>query len=47
MRVHIIHLPERQDRLALFKAELEQQNIQDFQIWEGIEILKTLKKAFL
>jgi len=37
MLLHIIHLPERTDRLILLKKELEEQKIHDFQIWEGIE----------
>lgn len=45
MTLHIIHLPERQDRLVLLKAELEQQNIQDFRIWEGIRNTENPKKG--
>lgn len=45
MILHIIHLPERQDRLVLLKAELEQQNIQNFRIWEGVRNIENPKKG--
>jgi hypothetical protein len=36
MQLHIIHLPQRNDRLKLLKVELQGQNIIDYRIWEGI-----------
>lgn len=36
MTLHIIHLPARADRLNLLQAELTEQHIQDYKIWDGI-----------
>ena len=36
MTVNIIHLPNRIDREESFKKELKEQNISDYQVWEGI-----------
>jgi len=36
MTLHIIHLPERIDRLELLQKELEQESITDYKIWNGI-----------
>lgn len=36
MTLHIIHLPDRKDRLEVLKRELEIQNITDYRIWDGI-----------
>lgn len=36
MTLHIIHLPDRKDRLETLKKELEIQSISDYRIWNGI-----------
>ena len=36
MRLNIIHLPQRLDRLRILQQELDSQNIKDFKIWDGI-----------
>ena len=36
MKVNIIHLPERTDRMELLEKELHEQNIFDYRIWDGI-----------
>jgi len=36
MRLNIIHLPHRTDRLITLRQELVLQNIDDFKIWDGI-----------
>jgi hypothetical protein len=35
--LHIIHLPERTDRMVLLKKELETQGINDCRLWPGIK----------
>jgi len=36
MKLNIIHLPHRIDRLQLLRQELSEQNISNFRIWDGI-----------
>lgn len=36
MKLNIIHLAHRKDRLALLNNELHVQGITDYRIWEGI-----------
>jgi hypothetical protein len=36
MTANIIHLPHRKDRFEILQQELQQQNITDFRIWDGI-----------
>lgn len=36
MKLNIIHLPARTDRLVILKQELENQKITNFQLWDGI-----------
>jgi hypothetical protein len=36
MVLNIIHLPHRTDRLKLLEQELVEQNISQFQIWDGV-----------
>lgn len=36
MTINIIHLPNRTDREESFKKELKEQDISDYQVWEGI-----------
>jgi hypothetical protein len=36
LKINIIHLPKRVDRLEILQNELNLQNIADLKIWEGI-----------
>ena len=36
MKLNIIHLPNRLDRLQLLEAQLDEQEIRDYKIWPGI-----------
>jgi hypothetical protein len=36
MRLHIIHLPQRNDRMEILFNELDSQGISEFKIWDGI-----------
>lgn len=36
MELHIIHLPQRTDRLQFLKQEIAEQEIANYRIWNGI-----------
>ncbi|MBL0096190.1 MAG: hypothetical protein IPP46_06550 [Bacteroidetes bacterium] len=45
MRVHIIHLKHRKDRLQLLDLEIVKQNILNYTIWEGILDIENPKRG--
>ena len=44
MQLNIIHLLHRKDRLLLLHQQLQEQNITNYKIWNGIEINSTPQK---
>jgi hypothetical protein len=43
MELHIIHLPNRSDRLQFLKQEIAEQEIANYRIWNGITAAITSK----